>query len=157
GRIDICLTDPNAVAPAERHPAVVELKALRSRSSSGEAISERQNLAAVAGGMRQAKSYRVTKKAIVGVLACFDLRQTKTDLLGNETVKKALVRYYDDRMAVTLLPIYGLPEDAQEEVAAACPVGAYFDSTIKVSRSSALPPCCGEARIDRKGSLLIMR
>ena len=119
GRIDICLTDPNATDPAQRHPAVVELKALRSKSSTGGSVSERTNLAAVAGGMRQAKSYRVKKNALLGVLACFDLRKSKTDLLSNVTVQKAQGRYYDERMAVTLLPIYGLPEDAQDEIAAA--------------------------------------
>lgn len=119
GRLDICLTDPNATNPELRHPAIVELKALRSKSSTGGSISERINLAAVAGGMRQAKSYRVKKKALLGVLACFDLRKSKTDLLSNETVQKAQGRYYDERMAVTLLPIYGLPEDAQDEIALA--------------------------------------
>lgn len=117
GRIDICLTDPTATDPAVRHPAVLELKALRSKSSTGSSVSERANLAAVAGGMRQAKSYRVKKNALLGVLACFDLRKTKTDLLSNGTVQKAHGRYYDERMAVTLLPIYGLPEDAQDEIA----------------------------------------
>ncbi len=73
GRIDICLTDPSATDPALRHPAVVELKALRSKSSSGGSVSERVNLAAIAGGMRQAKSYRVKKNASLGMLACFDL------------------------------------------------------------------------------------
>lgn len=119
GRIDICLTDPHATTPNDRHPAVVELKALRSSSNTGSAISERTNVAAIAGGMRQAKAYRVTKKAIVGVLACFDLRQTKDGLLDHATIQKAKSRYFDDKMAVTMLPIYGLPEDAQDEIAAA--------------------------------------
>lgn len=119
GRIDICLTNPHAKTAEARHPAVIELKALRSKSSTGTAVTERSNIAAIASGLRQAKAYRVTKKAILGVLACFDLRQKKTALLENDIVKKARGRYSDDRMAVSLLPIYGQPEDAQEEVAIA--------------------------------------
>ena len=117
GRIDICLTDLSASAE-RRHPAVIELKALRSKSSTGGQVSERDIIAAVAGGLRQAKAYRVNKKAEVGMLACFDLRQTKSDLLSHNTVKKAHERYFDDRMAVSMLPIYGVPADAQDEIAA---------------------------------------
>lgn len=119
GRIDICLTDTQATDPAKRHPAVIELKALRSKSSRGRVVTERTNLAAVAGGFRQAKAYRKKKCAIFGLLACFDLRKKKTDLLSNGTVQAARARYADAQMDVILLPIYGLPEDAQEEMAAA--------------------------------------
>jgi hypothetical protein len=118
GRIDICLTDPSSVEQEKRHPAVVELKVLRSKTSNGEAVNERSNLAAVVSGMRQAKAYRVIKKAALGVLACFDLRREKNDVLSNATPLKAHGRYFDDRMAVTVLRIYGVPEHAQEEVAA---------------------------------------
>lgn len=117
GRIDICLTDPQTTDPKLRHPAVVELKVLRSKSSTGAAVSERINIAAVAGGMRQAKAYRVKKNAILGILACFDLRQIKDDILSNNVVQRARGRYYDNRMTVTVLPIYGQPEDAQSEIA----------------------------------------
>ena len=118
GRIDICLTDLRAGATL-RHPAVIELKALRSKSSSGKKVDERDSVAAVAGGLRQAKAYRVKKQAGVGLLACFDLRQAKTDLLAHETVKRAHGRYFDSCMAVSILPIFGAPADAQDEIAVA--------------------------------------
>jgi len=117
GRIDICLTDPATTDPSAQFPAVVELKALRSKFSSGNPVSERSNVAAVASGMRQAKAYRVKKKALLGILACFDLRQAKDDILAHATVQKAQTRYYDDQMGVTILPIYGSPDDAQDELA----------------------------------------
>jgi hypothetical protein len=82
-------------------------------------VTDRSNVAAIVSGMRQAKAYRVKKDAALGVLACFDLRKTKADLLTYAAAVKAQTRYFDPQMSMTMLPLYGLPEDAQEEVATA--------------------------------------
>lgn len=119
GRIDICFTDLNAYGPEERHPAVVEVKVLRSYGSGKSPISEQTNIFALIRGMGQAKSYRVKKQAKLGALACFDLRKVKAPIIEHEAVQKATERYYDDRMATVMLPLYGIAEDAQDEIAAA--------------------------------------
>lgn len=118
GRIDICLTNPLEAQGAARYPAIVELKALRSRTSGGISVSERSNLASIIGGLRQAKAYRKKKEAGLGVLTCFDLRKDKTDLLAHETVVRARSRYEDSSLSVLMMPLYGDPQDAQEELAA---------------------------------------
>ncbi|TPM45633.1 hypothetical protein FJ951_17540 [Mesorhizobium sp. B2-2-3] len=117
GRIDILFTDPTA-QPNARHPAVVEVKVLRSFGSTELPISPSTNLYSLVKGMGQAKAYRRVKKAKLGALAVFDLRKIKTDLLASAFVQKAADRFYDEQMETIMLPMYGVVEHAQAEMAA---------------------------------------
>jgi Holliday junction resolvase-like predicted endonuclease len=119
GRIDIVMTDTNA-AHGKLHPAIIELKALRSKTHNDNAVSATANLKAVVKGMRQAKAYRHAKQARYAVLACYDMRQVKTDMFALNVVVLAQAKYLtDDDIKAFILPIYGLTDDAQDEYAAA--------------------------------------
>lgn len=121
GRIDLIFVEAGAVALAERHPAVLELKVLRSKTQNGKPYSRRYNELGVVKGIRQAKAYRRMKNARLGVLACFDMRQVKEDLLSADGVcLKARQRYFGDDadLALRFFAVYGDPEDAHEEMAA---------------------------------------
>lgn len=120
GRIDIIFINPNAVALGQRHPAVLELKVIRSKSQNGTGYSKRSNEIALAKGLRQAKTYRKVKDAKLGVLACFDMRETKDDIMAGPFCVAARERYFKDDadLDVRLFPLYGNTEDAHEEMAA---------------------------------------
>ncbi len=118
GRIDVLFTNPRPTPGSPLHPALVELKALKSRSNGGAAFAPSKNIKAVIKGMRQAKSYREEKHATYSVLACFDLRQTKNDILAEPLCRAARQKYFtDDRVRDVVLPVYASTEEAQEEVA----------------------------------------
>jgi hypothetical protein len=115
GRIDICMTNPQPGGPV--HPAVIELKALRSKTSTGLPVSRRRNLLWMASGYRQAKAYREDKHAILGLLACFDMRADQDNLMAERVIELAKNKYFDDNMAARIFKIHGRPEAAQEEIA----------------------------------------
>ncbi len=117
GRIDILFTDLSATTAADRHPAVVEVKVLRSFHSTERPISASTNVYALVKGMGQAKAYRVKKDAKLGTLAVFDLRKEKTKILEAKPVQAAIARYYDELMQTIMLPMYGVVEHAQDEMA----------------------------------------
>lgn len=120
GRIDLVITNPTPTEDVPLHPAVIELKALKSRSNGGAAFAPSKNVKAVVKGMRQAKSYREEKQALYSVLGCFDLRRDKTDILSMRLCVMARDRYFtDDRVDAFVLPIYGTTDDAQEAAAVA--------------------------------------
>lgn len=120
GRIDLVITNPNPTEQVPLHPAVIELKALKSRSHGGTSFAQSKNIKAVIKGMRQAKSYREEKQARYSVLGCFDLRKEKTDILQASLCVLARTRYFtDERVQAFVLPVYGSTEDAQEAVATA--------------------------------------
>ncbi|WP_421950105.1 hypothetical protein [Pelagibacterium sp.] len=120
GRIDIVITNPSPTNESPLYPAVIELKALKSKSNGGAAFSETKNVRAVLKGMRQAKSYREVKQAKYSVLGCFDMRKDKNDILNLGLCVMARQRYFqDDRVDAFVFPLYGSSEDAQEEFAAA--------------------------------------
>lgn len=120
GRIDIVMTDPTPTEGSPLHPAVIELKALKSKSHGGAAFAESKNVKAVLKGMRQAKSYREVKEAQYSVLGCFDMRNNKTDIMAVELCVVARGRYFqDERVEAFIFPVYGTSDDAQEEFAAA--------------------------------------
>jgi hypothetical protein len=116
GRIDICMTNTETRSEP-LHPAVIELKAFRSKTSTGNAVSRRKNLLWAMSGHRQAKAYRNQKKAGIGLLACFDLRSSKDDLLCDKLIQASRSKYFDDRMESHVFNVYGTPEGAQEEAA----------------------------------------
>ncbi len=117
GRIDINLVDPEPKPGCTIHPAVIELKALKSFTSSGNSYSPRSNLAAAMSGFRQTAAYKKKLKAALGLLACFDLRKAKDDILSDPKALKARSQYFDATLDAQLFPIYGVPGDAQEEFA----------------------------------------
>jgi hypothetical protein len=116
GRIDICMTNTETGANP-LHPAVIELKAFRSKTSTGSPVSRRKNILWAMSGHRQAKAYRNQKKAGIGLLACFDLRRIKDDLLCDKLVQASRTKYFDERMESQIFNVYGTPEGAQEEAA----------------------------------------
>jgi hypothetical protein len=118
GRIDICMTNPQP-AGGPVHPAVIELKALRSKTSSGRSVSRHRNIMWMAEGYRQAKAYREDKHAALGLLACFDMRANQDDLMTENILQLANAKYFDGNMAAHIFKIYGQTEAAQEEVATA--------------------------------------
>jgi hypothetical protein len=120
GRIDIVMTDPAPADGNPLHPAIIELKALKSKSHGGAAFAESKNVKAILKGMRQAKSYREVKDAQYSVLGCYDMRNNKTDILSVQLCVMARARYFqDDRVDAFVFPVYGTSDDAQEEFAAA--------------------------------------
>ncbi|HEV2598452.1 hypothetical protein [Sphingopyxis sp.] len=120
GRIDLVMTNPKPTAEVPLHPAVIELKALKSRSNGGAPFAASKNIRAVVKGMRQAKSYREEKEARYSVLGCFDLRQNKDDILAADLCILARNRYFtDDRVEAFVLPLYANTGDAQEAAAVA--------------------------------------
>lgn len=119
GRIDILFTDLHAVHPKDRHPAVVEVKVLRSFYSTENPVPAKSNVYSMVKGMGQAKSYRVRKDAKISTLAVFDLRKDKTDILSEPLVQKAKEKFYDAAIDTVMLPIYGVTAHAQEAVAIA--------------------------------------
>lgn len=120
GRIDIVVTNPAPTPDNPLHPAVVELKALKSKSHTGAAFADTKNVKAVIKGLRQAKSYREAKQARFSVLGCFDMRQDKTDIMGVNVCVLARNRYLtDDRVRAFVFPLFGTTDDAQEATATA--------------------------------------
>jgi hypothetical protein len=118
GRMDVLMTDPNRASGQFLHPAIIELKALKSRSHGGAPFAPSKNIKAVVKGMRQAKAYRMEKGAQYSVLGCFDLRKDKTDILAEKVCVMARNRYFtDDRVEAFVFPLYGRTEDAQEAAA----------------------------------------
>jgi hypothetical protein len=115
GRIDVLMTNPRPTTELPQHPAIIELKALKSKSNGGATFSHSKNVKAVVKGMRQAKSYREEKKARYSVLGCFDLRRDKSDIMTVKVCVMARDRYFtDDRVKAFVFPVYGTTEDAQE-------------------------------------------
>jgi len=120
GRVDLVITNPASGSNSVLHPAVIELKALKSRSHGGSPFANTKNIQAVVKGMRQTKAYREEKGAHVSVLCCFDLRQNKDSILEANVCVLARAKYFtDSRVDAFVFPIYGRTEDAQEAVAAA--------------------------------------
>lgn len=120
GRIDIVMTSAAAAGPAQQYPAIIELKALKSKTHTANKVHDSVNIKAVLKGMRQAKAYRETKGAHLGVMASFDMRATKTDILNENLCKLAAAKYInDERIAAYNFHVYGDPAHAQDEVAAA--------------------------------------
>jgi len=118
GRIDVVITDPNAQGVCPRHPAIIELKALRSKTHNSKAVANSVNVRATLKGLRQAKAYRHEKAAKFAVLACFDMRENKDDILNTPLCVLARQKYFTDGdIAAYTFPVYGDPAHAQEEMA----------------------------------------
>ncbi|MER8465690.1 hypothetical protein [Mesorhizobium sp. M1396] len=120
GRIDIVMTNTAGTGAAQQYPAIIELKALKSKTHAANKVPDSTNVKAILKGIRQAKAYRETKGANLGVMASFDMRATKTDILNEELCKLAVAKYItDERIAVYNFYVYGDTAHAQDEAAAA--------------------------------------
>jgi hypothetical protein len=119
GRIDILFQDQTAAPPDPMHPAVLELKVLKSKTHTGAQFSEYANKISVVRGIIQSVAYRNAKAARFGALACFDMRKDKDDILKIQICEGAKEKYYgdDDTLAAQVFPLYGKPADAQKAAA----------------------------------------
>lgn len=79
GRVDLEIEQPSQVDPlAVVRPAVIEVKVLRSRGSTGRAARPDAILRWIARGVRQVAAYRANRRALNGILCCFDMRDGDT-------------------------------------------------------------------------------
>jgi hypothetical protein len=80
GRLDLELEEADPFHPESfvRH-AVLELKVLRSRNSSGTSTSAAETARWVAEGVEQAYAYRTEREALASALCCFDMRADEAD------------------------------------------------------------------------------
>jgi hypothetical protein len=79
GRIDLLIeeADPAGSGSITAY-AVLELKVLRSKLSTGIAVSDAANSQAIDDGIRQAATYRDDRHALEAALCCFDMRRQPT-------------------------------------------------------------------------------
>lgn len=115
GRVDILFTDPHRNQPL--HPATIEVKALRSRRSSGSPVSAPVTIKHVEDGYSQAAGYRAKYGAAIGFLACFDLRKKKTNILNNSKIRAARKKYFTTQMYDVIFPLFGTASEAQKYLA----------------------------------------
>jgi hypothetical protein len=75
GRLDVEIEEPDRRIRSRviRH-AVLELKVLRGRRSSGTTVPERENKTWIEAGVKQASEYRDDKGCRFAALCCFDMR-----------------------------------------------------------------------------------
>jgi hypothetical protein len=79
GRLDIAIQERVFDPPGHQiQHAVLELKVLRARTSTGTSVSQKVNEVAVSEGLEQAASYQEEIGAIVSALCCFDMRENFT-------------------------------------------------------------------------------
>lgn len=118
GRIDISMLNPSPGLGDPVHPAIVELKALRSCSSNKTPVAPRANILATLSGHKQAAAYRNKRAAPIGLLACFDLRKNKDDILSHPVIVAARAKYFDENLEARIFRVYADNKDALEELAA---------------------------------------
>ncbi|HHA2590806.1 TPA: hypothetical protein ACOEA0_001619 [Stenotrophomonas maltophilia] len=76
GRFDFHLEEQDPVDPSVwTHHAIIELKVLKSFTSSGKPVAARENLEAVTKGVKQAVGYRHAHKCRLAALSCYDMRK----------------------------------------------------------------------------------
>jgi hypothetical protein len=84
GRLDLEIEETNAESGTLIRHALLELKVLRSYGSTGNAVSDADNRAAVKEGVGQAAVYRDQDGARASALCCFDMRKVPS---GTECFK----------------------------------------------------------------------
>ncbi len=121
GSVDIVITPPARPLDGPAHAAIIELKALKSFTSGKSPVSAYSNSKAVYKGHRQARAYRDTVAAELGIMAAFDLRKNKNEA-SNDAWPRARERYFapdDANIDARIFPVYGTTDDAQEAAAQA--------------------------------------
>ncbi|MEX2291790.1 MAG: hypothetical protein WD794_15875 [Mycobacteriales bacterium] len=93
GRLDLEVEERDESRPAGfvRH-AVLELKVLRSRNSTGASTSAAQTEKWVEEGVEQAFAYRSERDALASALCCFDMRAQHDDPFGAVSEKAATLQ-----------------------------------------------------------------
>lgn len=77
GRTDLEIVDVRTGLPGEvTHHAVLEMKVLRSRGSTGDAVAPAAIAVHIEDGVDQARVYGESKNTLLQMLCCFDMRDT---------------------------------------------------------------------------------
>ena len=113
GRIDVRLLTKRAEGGLA-YWIILELKIIKSFTSTRSAVTDSTNLAAIVKGVKQAGAYRANRCADEGMLEIYDLRENKSeDLRAREDVSAALEKY-SPPPRVDLWPVFGSADDARD-------------------------------------------
>lgn len=114
GRIDVRLLKAEGDGGLT-YWVILELKVIKSFTSTSSSVSDSVNVAAIVKGVKQAGTYRVNRVADEGMLQIYDLRQDKSaDLMAWQDVSDAL-GMYTPPPAVDVWSMYGSADDARNE------------------------------------------
>lgn len=112
GRIDVRLLTERA-AGGLAYWVILELKVIKSFTSTSSQVVLSTNVEAIVKGVKQAGAYRENRKAEEGMLEIYDLRQDKSaNLTAHEEVSAALKKY-SPPPRVDVWPLYGSADDAR--------------------------------------------
>ena len=112
GRIDVRLLKKEA-SGGLAYWIILELKVIKSYTSTGTSVGDSANVEAIVKGVKQAGAYRANRDAVEGMLEVYDLRQDKAkDLTTRQEVTVAAAKY-SPRPRINVWPMYGSAEDAR--------------------------------------------
>jgi hypothetical protein len=139
GRLDLELeqADPQQPGSFIRH-AVLELKVLRSRNSTGKATSAAQTARWVDEGVDQAYAYRLERAARASALCCFDMRADHSDPFGSVVDRAAKLQ-----VALRAWPLYSTAKQLRAVLAASAPAGGEAARPAPVSDDCGSKPGAG--------------
>ncbi|WP_434971577.1 hypothetical protein [Microbacterium paraoxydans] len=104
GRFDLVLAYIEPVTGARTNYGVLELKALRSRGSTGAAYSTSETKKIVSDGLVQAYQYRDNLSAMWAALCCFDLRMDADDM--NDCISEVAQPAVDHQVTVDVWRLF---------------------------------------------------
>lgn len=104
GRFDLVLAYVDPTTGARTNFGVLELKALRSRGSTGNAYSTSETKKIVSDGLVQAYQYRDNLSAMWAALCCFDLRMDADDI--NECITEIAQDALDHQVSVDVWRLF---------------------------------------------------
>ena len=113
GRIDVRLLRQKEGNRGLAYWVILELKVIKSFTSTSSDVDDSANLAAIIKGIEQAGAYRANRVAEAGMLEIYDLRRDKSvNLTAGEDVSAALVRYSPPPQ-IDIWPVFGSADDAR--------------------------------------------
>lgn len=112
GRIDVRLLKKEA-SGGLAYWVILELKVIKSYTSTGTSVGDSANVEAIVKGVKQAGAYRANRDAEEGMLEVYDLRQDKAaDLTTRQEVTVAAAKY-SPPPRIDVWAMYGSSEDAR--------------------------------------------
>ena len=117
GRIDVRLLMADGNKPLA-YWAIIELKVVKSFTNAtnrnrATTIAPSENVEVILKGLHQAWAYQSNRKAELGLLEIFDLRQNKQDNLLNHDKISKVIASLDPRPSIKMRPLYGSADDAR--------------------------------------------
>lgn len=97
GRFDLMVEEEAGRAGITLKHAVLELKILRSHTSTGSTVPASEMKGWIAGGVQQAAAYRTEQNATHAALCCFDMRkekQSKEDTFADSSANADLLKVH---------------------------------------------------------------